>query len=124
MKLFASREIFRAYDFVREGGQALHVYGAMRGAFPDAPGCFKRSRRWGHLLDQNEERLVETARRLGVKRVVVGRPGNIRQHVDLCGRPLERAIEQCGIPNELRVKSDEEAKRALFCLPLNEEDEG
>ena len=102
MKLFESREIFEAYKYVLGGGQALHVYKVMSGGFPNAPACFKKTKRWGHLLDQDEKRLMATARRLGVKRVVVGRRGTMRQHVDLCGAPLARAKAQC----EERMKGE------------------
>ena len=96
MRLFFKNEIFDAYTHAEAGHQALHVYKGMQGQFPDAPLCFKRAKTWGHLLDQDKERLIRTARRLGVKRIVVGREGDSkRQHIDLCGKPLERAIKEC-----------------------------
>jgi hypothetical protein len=47
----------------------------------------------GHLFDRDEPRLRRTAARLGIKRVKVERIGTDRQHVDLCGGPLRRAVE-------------------------------
>jgi hypothetical protein len=49
-----------------------------------------------HLFDQNLERLEKTARRLGINIVVIEKPGTDSQHVDLCGRPLRRALAEIG----------------------------
>jgi hypothetical protein len=46
----------------------------------------------------NEERLLKTARRLGVRKPRVDRRGELGQHVDLCGKPLERAMKECECP--------------------------
>lgn len=104
MKLFGAMEIQEAYDWSRAGGQALHVWYPCRGVaslFWDAsraPGCFvreaKAGRAWAHLFDQDHERLIETARRLGVNVILVSNEGTHKQHVDLCGRPLERAVAE------------------------------
>ena len=95
MKLFKYREIREAYAYVREGGQALHVQ-PNSFAYKDIPICFKKSKQWGHLFDQDKERLVKTAKRLGVRVIKVENAGDEkRQHIDLCGKPLERAIEEC-----------------------------
>ena len=59
------------------------------------PACFHRARKWAHLMDLNRERLVETAIRLGVKKIVVANEGLRGQHIDLCGAPLEKAIKEC-----------------------------
>ena len=63
------------------------------------PKCFRQARdagkSWGHLIDNDRERLETTARRLGVRVIKVSRPGRNGQHIDLCGRPLERAMEEC-----------------------------
>jgi len=80
---------------VAKGGQALHLWKARPYSCPKAPACFKGKRLWGHLLDSDKKRLVATARALGVRVVCVHRPGEPRQHVDLCGKPLGRAIKQC-----------------------------
>ena len=93
MKLFSEMAIFEAYDHVAAGGQALHVF--MAAKYFNVPTCFKRDRQWGHLLDNDAGRLKATAKRLGVRVIKVGRPGVKGQHVDLCGRPLALAIEEC-----------------------------
>ena len=107
MKRFESRDIFKAYEFAEAGGQALHVMDAegpldvpagtvdVNAQHHNPPACFRRSKLWGHLIDMDRVRLVKTAIRLGVKVIVVGRHGRQGQHVDLCGKPLERAIEEC-----------------------------
>lgn len=77
------------------GGQGLHVYSAMPTRFPSAPAVFKRHPEWAHLFDQDLERLVATARRLGVRVIKVDREGEPGQHIDLCGAPLARARQAC-----------------------------
>ena len=43
-------------------------------------------------MDQDIDRLKKTAAELGVKKIVVSRIGGKGQHVDLCGRPLQKAL--------------------------------
>jgi hypothetical protein len=100
MKLFdGRRNNIAAYkaarDHAAEGGQALHVWDPDPADYPDAPGVFKRNRPWAHLLDQDLVRLQRTARELGVKVIKVGHPKRKSQHIDLCGKPLERAVAEC-----------------------------
>lgn len=94
MKLFKQREVREAIAYAQAGGQALHLFKAMPNM--PAPRVFGAYPLWGHLIDYDEARLVETARRLGVRKIVVGRKGRRGQHVDLCGAPLERAIREAG----------------------------
>lgn len=95
MKVFQQREIHLAYAYSAGGGQALHL---MDGAFAHmqarTPNCFKNRRQIAHLFDMDTERLAKTARRLGVRKILIEHPGYYRQHVDLCGKPLERALAQ------------------------------
>lgn len=98
MRHFGQREVREALQHAASGGQALHVWDPGPSAaarWPKAPAIFLKHRPWAHLFDQNSSRLVETARRLGVRRVVIDRRGGRGQHVDLCGAPLERAIAEC-----------------------------
>lgn len=95
MKLFAMRDLKGAYAYSNSGGQSLHLMCHSGGIYPNAPTCFRGTKEFGHLFDLNEERLVTTARRLGVRQVVVSRRGTTSQHVDLCGRPLEMAKALC-----------------------------
>lgn len=96
MKLFQHREVLEAYKYVADGGQALHVWAPLGGKWPGAPKCFlKSNKQWGHLMDLDEERLVETAKRLGVKVIKVAQCGRRSQHINLCGKPLEKAIKEC-----------------------------
>lgn len=90
-------------DYADAGGQALHVW---QGNWPGPkPRCFVNGREWGHLIDRDHARLVATARRLGVHVVCVSRPGERGQHIDLCGRPLERAIEEAHAAERPEEKS-------------------
>ena len=92
--MFEEKEIWKAYEFAAAGGQALHLFNDS-GVYPGAPACFKKSREAAHLFDINTKRLIVTARQLGVRVIKIGRIGMPKQHVDLCGRPLKRAIEIC-----------------------------
>lgn len=96
MKLFQQRELKGAYAYAEMGGQALHVisgtYAYLR---PGTPAVFKKQDQIAHLIDNNVERLMATARRLGVRVIKVERPQRTGQHIDLCRKPLERAITEC-----------------------------
>lgn len=91
MKQFAQNELRAAYAHAAAGGQALHVCDARQFVTAAAPACFRRAREFAHLIDANRARLEATARKLGVRVVKVERPGRVGQHVDLVGKPLERA---------------------------------
>ena len=96
MKQFESKDIPKAHDYVAQGGQVLHVWKPPKHGWQGAPACFMRSRKiWGHLLDADKDRLIATARRLGVRVIKVAQEGRRGQHVDLCGKPLQRAIAEC-----------------------------
>lgn len=95
MKLFLQNELIEAYEHAKGGGQALHM---MSGRFAylrnDTPACFKGRRELAHLFDRDPKRLIATARKFGVRVIKIEREGDpMRQHIDLCGKPLERAIE-------------------------------
>ena len=96
IRLFEDRQIFEAYEFAVGGGQALHLF-SFPGVYPGAPGCFKRSKQGGHFFDQNKARLTATAKQLGVRVIKVSHEGTKKQHVDLCGRPLKRALKLTGV---------------------------
>jgi len=91
--LFEQRQFREALEHAAQGGQALHL---MEWPGPDLPGvprCF-RGRRYAHLLDQDRNRLIQTAQRFGICQIKTHTAGTRYQHVDLCGLPLERALEQ------------------------------
>ena len=92
MKLFEERQIFEAYEFAAEGGQALHLF-SDPGVYPGAPACFKKSRKAAHLFDRDKERLIDIAKSFGVRKIKVSHEGTKKQHIDLCGRPLRQAIK-------------------------------
>jgi len=106
--VFDHSEMRQAREHSLMGGQALHIWGPPQAngqsAWPGQPACFRRSRLWGHLMDQDRERLVATARQLGVKRIVVGSDGEPNQHVDLCGRPLANAIARARRPSDKLIR--------------------
>lgn len=93
MKLYQAQKIKEAILNANRGGQSLHIYKALPNLFPKAPRVFKQASIWGHLFDQNKERLIETAVALGVNRIFIHSENTENQHIDLCGRPLRKAIE-------------------------------
>ena len=90
MKLFRERQLLDAYEHARLGGQALHIF-SDPGIYPDCPNCFKKGREAAHLIDYDLRRLIKTAKGLGVRIIKIGRKGQRGQHIDLCGKPLQRA---------------------------------
>lgn len=100
MKTFPFLEIDEAKAHAAAGGQALHLHCVV---FDDSPRCFRAAVERGediaHLFDQDLDRLRRTARRLGVRVIVVEHQGTPRQHVDLCGGPLRKALAECGQPD-------------------------
>ena len=105
MRRFKYLEIEAAIAYSLSGGQALHLHRVIVDR-AKAPACFVREvdagRQIAHLFDQDENRLRETARSLGVSVILVERRGGRGQHIDLCGRPLRRAIAMC----EMDERSD------------------
>jgi hypothetical protein len=99
VKKFLAMQIGEALAHAAAGGQALHLHRIIVDE-KKAPRCFVNAVRRGediaHLFDRDRLRLVATAASLGVKVIFVERPGTDRQHVDLCGAPLRKAIALCG----------------------------
>jgi hypothetical protein len=93
MKTFiGNRTIRLALTYSLAGGQALHIW------YPsdekeETPICFTHYHVWAHLFDQNLARLRNLASILGVNQIVVERLGQKGQHIDLCGKPLIKAID-------------------------------
>lgn len=102
MKRFEFEQLKEAYQYAADGGQALHI-GGDAGAYPHAPTCFKRAGAFAHLIDMDADRLEATARRLGVRKIVMGRRGSLGQHIDLCGAPLRRAVSLCEVVEKTPV---------------------
>ena len=57
------------------------------------PPYFHGAPRIGKLFDQDTCRLLQTARALGLGKVKIDRQGTLKQHIDLAGEELERALE-------------------------------
>lgn len=95
MKKFLAMQVDEAVEHAKGGGQSLHLHRVIVDR-QKAPRCFVAAVDCGediaHLFDLDELRLVATARRLGVKVIVIDRRGTDRQHIDLCGAPLRRAV--------------------------------
>ena len=104
MKEFTMMEVKQSREYSMAGGQALHLWTPPAGGWPGAPAVFNRTaktaRQWGHLMDQDAKRLIATAKRLSVKRIKVSQSGRPHQHIDLCGGPLTRAIQECKVKGE------------------------
>lgn len=93
---FEERELHEARAHAMAGGQALHMmsgrYAYLR---PDTPNCFKGRGQIAHLFDQSIPRLAATAKKLGVRVIKIERASTPSQHIDLCGKPLARALALC-----------------------------
>lgn len=93
MKVFQLRELSEALLFADAGGQALHLmpetYAHLR---RDTPSCFKGRGQIAHLFDRDLARLKGKAIKLGVRVIRIEREGTPRQHIDLCGAPLRKAL--------------------------------
>lgn len=94
---FVQRDVRRALAWSAAGGQALHMMTANRIA-DSAPRPFHGSKYFGHLLDQDTDRLMRTARRFGLRRIFIHHEGEASQHVDLYGSPLQNARRACKTP--------------------------
>jgi hypothetical protein len=92
---FTEKYAISAIKYALMGGQSLHVFQATDALKVNAPGPFKRTDTWAHLFDQDKRRLVGTARSLGVRRIFIHKEDTIGQHVDLCGEPLQKALDLC-----------------------------
>ncbi|MDR3639272.1 MAG: hypothetical protein P4L84_36055 [Isosphaeraceae bacterium] len=94
VKVFQQDEIHEAIAHAQAGGQALHLHRIIVD-WKKAPACFRAAINRGddiaHLFDQDIIRLRATARRLGVRTVVVEHPRTRGQHIDLCNLPLTKA---------------------------------
>jgi hypothetical protein len=97
MKQFEQDEIKEAKEYSLSGGQALHCHTINIG-HP----LFERYPVIAHLFDQDKDRLIETAYKLGVNVIKVEHEGEPGQHIDLCGRPFERAKQMAATakPND------------------------
>lgn len=102
MKSFLALQVDEAIAHAAAGGQALHLHRIIVDR-KKAPRCFvaavDRGEHIAHLFDLDEVRLIATAKRLGVRVIVVDRPGTDRQHIDLCGGPLRKAKALCEVAN-------------------------
>jgi hypothetical protein len=81
IKLFEQRQVREAKAHAASGGQALHLF-------------IWNGKKHGHLLDQDRGRLVEAARRFGVRSVFIHNADRPEQHVDLWGQPLLLAVKE------------------------------
>ena len=94
MKVFQQDQVKEAKAYALAGGQALHLHRIIVDR-SRAPRCFvsaiDRGEDIAHLFDQDAQRLIATAKKLGVKVILVEHPGTPRQHIDLCGIPLRKA---------------------------------
>lgn len=103
MRIFTFWDVEEAKAYSREGGQALHLHSIIVN-WDRAPNCFKAAVNKGqpiaHLFDMDKGRLVRTARKLGVRAIFIDlEDEGERQHIDLCGGPLFKAIKMSENPD-------------------------
>jgi hypothetical protein len=90
MKQFLMMELHDAIRHAQDGGQSLHLHNITAG-HP----LFRRYSEIAHLFDMDANRIRQTATKLGVKVIKIERANTDRQHIDLCGKPLDRAKMLC-----------------------------
>ena len=96
MKYYSERDGYKqALQDAKNGEQALFTHWWI--GTRDAPPCFRGRKFIGKLYDQNAARLEQTARGLGVRVIMIHHKGLPQQHVDLVGKPLEKAIERAEV---------------------------
>jgi len=79
---------------IAAGEQVLELWPKSYTMGPNVPRCFQ-GKDFAKLYDDDATRLFKTARMLGVKVIKIDCPGQPgRQHVDLVGGPMRRAIGQ------------------------------
>jgi len=83
-------DVTAAMDYADQGGHALHLH-TLTSGHP----LIRRYPVIAHLIDNDAVRLEKTARRLGVRVIKIERKGVRGQHIDLCGKPLEKAKSEC-----------------------------
>ena len=86
---FEMKEIREAIAYSNRFGQALHIHTINAGHK-----LFKRYPVIGHLFDLDKDRLIRTATKLGVRVIKIEYEGTARQHIDLCGKPFDRAVSE------------------------------
>jgi hypothetical protein len=102
-RIFTQSQVLAAREHAMHGGQAIHLH-RMLGLNP--PQCFARDVRAGkdiaHVFDQNTARLIATAKKMGVRVILVDRLNSAHQHIDMCGKPLEKLLQLAGYEPEDR----------------------
>ena len=91
---FDESQVKEAWRWAFRGGQALLVYDDTP---KDARGVNLETHkpRWaGRLYDRKRERLIETAKRLGLPFVFFDHAGTNKQSVKLYGEPLRKAVAE------------------------------
>lgn len=87
MTLFRHPDLKLAYAHVAAGGQVVYLRKKREGELQD-----------GWLIDNDVQRLIGTARRLGVRRIRVMRANREGQCVELPPTQLARAVSECTTP--------------------------
>jgi hypothetical protein len=107
VKLFSTFEVEEAVAHAADGGQSLHLHQIIVDR-AKAPGCFvsavNRGEPIAHLFYLDRDRLIATAKRLGVKVIFVDRDRTASQHIDLCAGPLRKAYTLLEAGQEEKLK--------------------
>lgn len=97
MKVFVQSDLHAAMTYARHGGLAIHLHFIV---FADSPQCFKRDVAAGlpiaHVFHSDSEFLRRLAKSIGINKVYIDREGSTRQHLDVCGTPLQRLLAMAG----------------------------
>lgn len=111
MRLFSTKDLRAAKACAMAGDQALYLHrhlGDRRTAPRVFVEAFDCGESFGHLFDQDADRLVRTARELGVRVILIEDRFDPRQHIALVGEPLRKALALCEADE---APIDEEAQK-------------
>jgi len=106
MKQFEMKDIANAKNYSLQGFQALHIH-TLNNGHP----LFRRYPKIAHLFDMDKTRLIMTAKSLGVRVIKVEHEGSKAQHIDLCGKPFEKAVHLAAL--HLKICSRETHEKLI-----------
>lgn len=100
MRIYLQKDLVKALSYAESGGQSLYLWTPSTSMRAKAPKVFRvAAAPWGKLFDQDQDRLTKTAKKYGVRRIKIDRPGERGQHIDLCETPLLRALMRAENPD-------------------------
>lgn len=114
-RVYTLKEMHEAMNWAtaEDGNVGLHLHAICR---TTSPLCFRRAIERGehiaHVFCQSYACLQRIGYFLGVSKIVIEYPGSVRQHLDLCGRPLKNYLSSVNCRDKFLV--DKIESRLIF----------